>query len=73
MVVNSSLVGIVSLVNGSFKTFQYGVLNKPTMISTNKGLVENKVDAIDTGPSANAASISIIAIGAVTNSTRINK
>ena len=73
MVVNSTLVGIVSLVNGSFKIFQYCVLNKPPIISTNKGLVENKVDAIDTGPSANAASISIIAMGAVTNSTRINK
>ena len=73
MVVNSTLVGIVSLVNGSFKMFQYCVLNKPPIISTNKGLVENKVDAIDTGPSANAASISIIAMGAVTNSTRINK
>ena len=73
MLVNSSLVGSVSRVNGSFKMFQCCVLNKPPIISTNKGLVENKVDAIDTGPSANAASISIIAMGAVTNSTRINK
>ena len=73
MPVKRSLWGKVCLVKGSFNIFQYVVLSNPLIMSTNSGLVEKRVEAKDTGPNANAASMSTIANGAVTNSTNTNR
>tara|TARA_B100001750_G_C15306008_1_gene494733 strand:+ start:541 stop:702 length:162 start_codon:yes stop_codon:yes gene_type:complete len=48
------------------------MLKTPLIISTKNGRVDRSVDASDTGPSAKALNIEIIAIGASTASVNIN-
>jgi len=57
---------------GSFRIFRYLVLRTPLIIKTKNGRVDRRVDASDTGPSAKALNIEIIAIGASTASVNSN-